>query len=181
MCPPAGYGEHVLDLLVLRHPGAALKAYHPGEERLTLEAALAGLAPVIGKAPDFLHLGFGHTDVLVGRSPGEVLQGFEVLLQTLLMKTQARITLANLCEAFLPEAMRVAARECNVALKALEGDRVQVLDLNLPVLQFLDRHRRGGGEKRSLHENALRLTSLGRTLLARTVFEQAEIAGMFPD
>jgi hypothetical protein len=32
-----------------------------------------------------------------------------------------------------------------------------------------------------LHESALRLTSLGRALLARAVFEQSGIADLFPE
>lgn len=137
-----------------------------------MEAALAGLAPVIGKAPDFVHLGLGHPDMLNGAGPEPILRGMEAVVQTLLLKTRARITVANLCEAFLPEEIRGTAREYNAGFAAFKWDsRVRVVDLSAPVNAFLEKHRRSGGEKRSLHEKALRPTSMGRIFLAHTAYD----------
>lgn len=174
LCPPEGYGEQIVDLLVLRHPELPFQSFHPGDQNLTLEAALKG-APmsVIGKAPDFVFLGMGNADVLhSSASPETLLKSLESMLHMILQKTRAHIAFTSVCEAFLPEEpQRLAARAYNFALPPLAGDRVHFLDLNQQVNSFLEKHRKGSGEKRALHSHPLGLTSMGRVFLSHVASE----------
>jgi hypothetical protein len=186
LCPPGGYGESLIDLLVMRRPEAAFTASLPGEENLTLEASARDLPLLVGKAPDFMYLGLGAGDMLRGADPADAFAALESLVQVLLQKTRARIAVANLCEAFLPPDARAAAVEFNFALPGILGERVQITDLNAPVNIFFDRHRRGSGEKRSLYEGARdgvppRLTSMGRVFLSHAAYGQLGLEELFPD
>lgn len=175
LCPPEGYGEAVVELLITRHPDVAFKSFHLGEERLTLEAA-QGVAPaLIGKAPDLAVIGLGAADMDEARPPEASLEKLAALVQLLLSKTQTRVAVATVCAAFLPSAARATAAEFNAGVRMLPGtfpggDRVRVLDLDAAVDGFLEAHRRGAGEKRSLHVSALRPTSMGRVFLSNTVY-----------
>jgi hypothetical protein len=179
-CPPEGYAEHIVELLVLRRPEVAIKSFYPGEENLTLEAALRGAPALIGKAPDFVYLAVGAADLLRGTEPESALENLAALLQVLLLKTQARVVVANVCTAFLPQELRASAVAFNEGLNALCGERVIVADLDLPVTTFLEAHRRGGGEKRALHAQPLRLTSMGRVFLSNTAFTLLDLENLFP-
>jgi len=173
LCPPEGYSEQVVDRLVLRHPEAAFQSYHPGEQNLTLEAALKG-APfhVIGKAPDVVFLGIGNADLLHSAEPAAMHAGLEALLQLIQQKTRAHLAFTSVCEAFLPEeSQREKARVYNAGLSALAGERAILLDLNGHVNAFLERHRQGAGEKRALHVLPLQLTSMGRIFLSHMAVE----------
>ncbi len=173
LCPPEGYGEQLVDLLVLRHPAAAFQSFHPGEESLTLEAAFKG-APlhILGKAPDFVYLALGNADLLESDDPKSMIRSLDALLQLVQQKTKARIAFASVCEAFLPEAsQRENAAVYNAGLPALAGDRVSFLDLNTLVNGFLEKHRQGPGEKRALHQAPLQLTSMGRVFLSHAAME----------
>jgi hypothetical protein len=57
---------------------------------------------------------------------------------------------------------------------------VRVVDLDAPVRAILDAHRRGGGEKRALHVQALRPTSMGRLLLAQAAWDALDFESIFP-
>jgi len=175
LCPPEGYSEQLMDGLVLRHPEAALQSFHPGEQHLTLEAAFKG-APfhVIGKAPDFVFLGLGTADLLQSAEPSGMRANLEALLQLIQHKTRAHLAFTSVCEAFLPEeSQREKARAYNAGLSALagNGERVSFLDLNSHANAFLEKHRRGAGEKRALHVLPLQLTSMGRVFLSHTALE----------
>ena len=177
LCPPDGYGEGIVELLVMRRPDAAVKSFHPGEESLTLEAALRGAPSLIGKAPDLAYIALGAADALRGTDPDEALSSLRALLQVLRLKTTAHLAVANVCTAFLPSEARPAAAVFNAGLAALaaggeDATRLTLVDLDGPVTAFLEAHRRGPGEKRSLHAQPLRLTSMGRLLLARAAFER---------
>jgi hypothetical protein len=180
ICPPEGYGEQIVELLTLRRPGAAFTSFLPGEENLTLDAALRGAAALIGKAPDFVLLGLGNADMLRGVAPAEALETLRALVQVLLLKTQARVSVATVCGAFLPPEARAGAAAFNAGLPSLSGDRVGLIDLDGPVNGFLDAHRRGGGEKRSLHAQPLRLTSMGRVFLSNTALGLISLEDLFP-
>jgi hypothetical protein len=185
MCPPDGYGEQIVERLVMSRPDAVFKSFHPGEEALTLEAALRGAPALIGKAPDFVLLGLGNADMIRGISPDEALGNLRALIQVLLLKTQARVVVANVCGAFLAPDARAITAEYNAELALMavehEGERVDVLDLDGPVNRFLEAHRRGAGEKRSLHAGPLRLTSMGRVFLSGTAFDQLKLEDFFKD
>lgn len=180
LCPPDGYGEHIVERLVLARPDATFASFHPGEEQLTLEAALRGAPALIGKAPDFIYLAIGGADLLRGGNAAEALENMRALAQVLLLKTHARIAVANLCTAFFPQEARAAAAAFNAGLAALSGERVLVVDLDEPVRAFLDAHRRGGGEKRSLHTRPLHLTSMGRLFLSHTAFALLDLESLIP-
>ena len=173
LCPPEGYGEQLMDLLVLRHPEAAFQSFHPGEENLTLDAALKGAAfHVLGKAPDFVYLELGNPDLLKSEEPESMLAALEGLLHLILQKTRAQVAFTSVCEAFLPEeSQREKARVYNAGLPSLVRDRVLFLDMNKRVNEFLEKHRKGPGEKRALHQHPLRLTSMGRVFLAQAALE----------
>jgi hypothetical protein len=191
LCPPGGYGESLIDLLVMRRPEAAFSASLPGEEGLTWVVALQRDVPLlVGKAPDLLYLALGAQDMLVGTAPSEAYASLEALVDVLTQKTRARLAVANLCEAFLPPDARAAAAEFNRSLPDLIGDRVELIDLNAPVNVFFERHRRGSGEKRSLFEGARegappRLTSMGRVFLSHAAYGQffghSGLESLFPE
>jgi hypothetical protein len=166
----------------MRRPEAAFTASLPGEEGLTFEGATRDIPLLVGKAPDFVYLGLGTSDMLRGTDPADAFAALDALVQVLLQKTRARIAVANLCEAFLPPDARAAAVEFNFALPGLFTDRVQITDLNAPVNVFFDRHRRGSGEKRSLYEGSPpRLTSMGRVFLSHAAYGQLGLEDLFPE
>lgn len=175
LCPPEGYGEAVVELLITRHPDAAFKSFHLGDERLTAEAAQALAPALIGKAPDLTVIGLGAVDMDEGGAPEASLEKLAALVQLLLSKTKTRVAVTTVCAAFLPPTARAAAAEFNAGVRMLPGtfaggERVSVLDLDAAVDGFLDAHRRGSGEKRSLHASAVRPTSMGRVFLSNTVY-----------
>ena len=169
LCPPDGYGEAIVDLLVARNPAIAIQSFNPGENGLTLEAALKSTPlHLLGKAPDWVYLGLGHPDLLQSRDPKSMRETLESLLQLILLKTRARIAVTSVLEDFLPEdSQREKARMFNASLSTLTGERVLFLDLNTNVHEFLEKHRQGPGEKRALHALPLQLTSLGRIFLSQ--------------
>src|SRR5690606_8846591 len=97
LCPPEGYGEAVVELLVTRRPGAAFKSYHVGEEQLTAVAALPVAPALIGKAPDLVVIGLGTADMAQELAPEASLEKLGALLQVLLLKTQTRVALTTVC------------------------------------------------------------------------------------
>ena len=165
----------------MRKPNGAFQSFHLGEESLSLETAEKQAAfHVIGKAPDLIFLGMGHTDLLAGKSSDAMRIAFASLLDLLQAKTQAHIAFASICEAFFPEEnQRETARTFNTTLSAFAGPRTRFLDLNSPVNTFLDQHRQGKGEKRALHLSPTRLTSMGRVLLAEILFQQLGWSELF--
>lgn len=173
LCPPSGYGEQLVDLCVLRQPGAVFQSFHPGEENLLLETALKG-APfhILGKAPDLVYLGLGNADLLQSSDPHAMISTLDALLQLVLQKTRAQVAFTPAFEAFLPEAgQRERAQVYNAGLPALAGERVFFLDLNARIGDFLEKHRQGSGEKRALHQRPLELTSMGRVFLSQAALE----------
>lgn len=173
ICPPHGYGETFADLLALRCPSAAVQTFQTGGEALDLDAGLKGAAfHVIGKAPDLVFLNFGHSD-LVKKNPVEKMAAsMALLLQLLIAKTQANIVFASCFPTFLSEEFRENGEAYNSALKPLTSDRAIFLDLNTPILDFLAKHHQNSGEIRALHQNPLRLTSMGRILLAHAALDE---------
>lgn len=183
LCPPEGYGESIIELLVMHSPTAVFKSFHPGEESLATAAALNGVAPLIGKAPDFVLLSLGSADMLLGTGAVATLENLESLVQLLVSKTHARVSVGNLCEAFLPEGIREEARVCNAGIAELPQlfqGRVGILDLNRPVQKFLEAHRRGSGEKHSLHARPLCPTSMGRVFLSNVAYDNLALEEFFP-
>jgi hypothetical protein len=179
LCPPDGYGEAIIELLVTNRPRAVFKSFHSGEENLSLEAALRGAPALIGKAPDLVVLGLGTVDVLHAVSTAESLERLAALIQLLVLKTQARVAVATVCGAFLPLEARPAAHEFNRGLAQLAENRVEIIDLDSAVAAFLEDHRQGAGEKRSLHAHALKLTSTGRVFLSNTAYRLLSLEDVF--
>ena len=170
LCPPNGYGESIMDLLLLQNPESNVQSFHSGETGLLLENALKG-APlhVLGKAPDWVFLGLGLPDLLQSRNPTLMRETLESLLQLILLKTRAEIVFTSIIEAFLPEeSQREKAVAYNSSLSSLTGERLLFLDLNASVQLFLEKHRQGSGEKRALHVLPLQLTSMGRVFLSHS-------------
>jgi lysophospholipase L1-like esterase len=163
-----------VDLLVLRHPGALFRSFHPGESTLTLEAALKSTPlHVLGKAPDWVYLGLGTADLLQPlQQPGAMLENLDSLIQLILQKTRAQLVFTPAFEAFFSdESQREKARAYNAGLPALARDRAYFLNLNAKVNAFLEKHRLGSGDKRALHELPLKLTSMGRVFLSHAAQE----------
>ena len=186
LCPQDGYGDLLVELLTLRRPAASFHSFVRGEAELTTEGALRDAPALIGKAPDFVLLGVGHADILRGDEPALALARLRDLVQLLLIKTHADVAVASLCTAFLPAEAREAATAFNADLPDLvdrtstAGARVRVADLDAPVRAFLEAHRRGGGEKRALHVQSLRPTSMGRLLLAHAAWDALGLESFFP-
>ena len=172
ICPPQGFGESFADLLTLRCPSAAIQIFQTGGETLDLEAGLKGAAfQVIGKAPDLVFLSFGHSDLLKKTPAEKMAELMSDLLRLLIAKTRANIVFSTCFPNFLSEELRENGRAYNTALQPLTSERAIFLDLNSPILDFLVKHHQNSGEKRALHQNPQRLTSMGRILLAHTALE----------
>jgi hypothetical protein len=166
-----GYGEQLIDLLVMRRPEAAFTTSYTHEDRLDADAVARDLPVLIGKAPDFVYLALGTMDMLEGADPGAAFSTLESLARMLHQKTRAPRAVANVCLAFLPPEARPAGEEFNARLGGLADERTAVIDLNAPVNFFFEQHRRGSGEKRSLYEGAPpRLTSMGRVFLSHAAY-----------
>jgi hypothetical protein len=180
LCAPEGYGDTLVELLTLRRPAASFRSSVRGTAEFTTEDALRDAPALIGKAPDFVLLGVGHADALRGEDPARALARLRDLVQLLLLKTQADVAVAALCASFLPTESRAAADSFNAGLAELVGPRVRVVDLNTPVQGFLEAHRKGNGEKRALHVQALKPTSMGRFLLAQAAWDALDFETIFP-
>lgn len=168
----AGYAGLLENHVFLHHPRAAVTMSIQGKEGSTLSEALRE-APLhaIGKDPDLLYLGFGHSDISAGRSPDEIGQTLEDLVGLILQKTRARIAIPYLISSFFSDdEERDRCHFVNRILKGLAGSRVSVLDLDAKVEAFLREHRESPGDQRALHLNSSRLTPLGQLHLAHHAY-----------
>ena len=169
---PAGYAELLIDYVFLNHPRADVANSIYGGERATLQAAMRETPlHAIGRALDLIILGFGYTDLSASKPPGEIAQMVQSVTNLMLQKTQAHVCLPNLASSFFAEDREKAACSAvNGMLAGQASSRVTVLDLESRVEDFLEAHRQGPGEKRSLHLDSHRLTLLGRLFLAHHAF-----------
>lgn len=178
LVPSMGYGETLLDLLLLASPQADWQASQQGLEEWSVSAALSEASwRVIGKAPQGVILNLGATEIEAGEKASRLLPYLTELTQLLLAKAHARLHWVTLPTGFFIEgAPRSEAEAFNEGLKALcrnqalAGAPVTLADVNPEVDAFFSLHRASSGEKRALHLRANRPTALGRLLLAKTVF-----------
>lgn len=171
----AGYAGLLENHVFLHHPRAAVTLSIQGKEGATLIEALRE-APLhaIGKDPDLLYLGFGHSDIAAGRFPDEIGQTLEDLVGLILQKTRARIAIPFLISSFFSEdEERDRCHSVNRILGSLAGSRVSLLDLETKVEDFLREHRESPGDQRALHLNSSRLTPLGQLHLAHHAYALA--------
>jgi hypothetical protein len=171
LVPTTGFGETLLDLLLLTAPQATWQASLQGSEEMTLTMAQQELSwRVIGKAPHGVLLVLGAREIEMGATSESLLPQFDELLSLLLAKTQAHIHLVSLPLGFFPEGVvREEADAFNRALRKKAHDRLSFCDVNPDLNAFLAQHRLSLGEKRALHLQAIRPTQLGRLLLAQSV------------
>lgn len=173
LTPPHGFGELLLDALLLKAPALAWQASLQGSEDLGVEKAFHEASwRLLGKAPQEAILALGATEIQKGAKAKDLLPWLQELLQLIHNKTQAEIALVTLPLAFFPEgSAREEAGFWNAALAELDSGVIACFDLNAPVQAFFREHRESLGEKRALHVAANRLTMLGKLLLAQTVAE----------
>lgn len=181
---PSGYGELLENHVFLHHPRAAVSMSIQGRDGSTLAEALRE-APLhaIGKDPDLLYLGFGHSDIAAGRTQGEIGRAFQDLIGLVLQKTRTRICLSGLIPGFFSEdEERLRCHAVNRTLLSLggspggpvgPGSRVAFLDLESKVEDFLREHRESPGDQRALHLDPSRLTPLGQLFLAHQAYSLA--------
>jgi hypothetical protein len=163
-----GYAETLSHHIFLHHPQADIATSIYGGGPATWQDAVRD-APlhVIGKAPDLVILGFGSADLAQGRSPAAIMEDAQSGVSLMLQKTQSHICLISMISSFcIEDEDRDACRALNMGLRALAVNRVAWIDLDLEVERFLEQHRKGPGEKHSLHVDKTRLTPLGRLFLA---------------
>lgn len=168
----AGYAGLLENHVFLHHPRAAVTLSIQGKEGSTLSEALRE-APLhaIGKDPDLLYLGFGHSDVAAGRSPYEIGQTFQDLVSLILQKSRARLAISFLIPSFFSEdEERDRCHSVNRFLGSLADSRVSLLDLDAKVEDFLREHRESPGDQRALHLSSSRLTPLGQLHLAHHAY-----------
>ena len=169
---PAGYAGLLENHVFLHHPRAAVSMSIQGKEGITLAEALRE-APLhaIGKDPDLLYLGFGHSDIAAGRMPVEIAQPFQDLIGLVLQKSRARIVLSYLISSFFSEdEERERCHEVNRLLKGFTRSRVSVLDLESKVEEFLREHRESPGDQQALHLSSSRLRPMGQLHLAHHAY-----------
>jgi hypothetical protein len=78
-----GYGEQLIDLLVMRRPDAAFTTSYTHEDHLEADAVARDLPVLIGKAPDFVYLALGTLDMLRGADPEAAFATLENLARVL--------------------------------------------------------------------------------------------------
>jgi hypothetical protein len=166
-----GFGETLLDLLLIKAPSAILQAFIQGEDDLDIATATHEASwRVIGKAPQEILIALGASELLAGKQASVLLSPLEALVHLLINKTKATLILTALPVAFFDDGpMRQAAIAFNHGLKSFQSANVVIHDVNPEVEQFLESHRKSPGEKRALHLAANRPTSLGGHLLAKSL------------
>ncbi len=171
--PPHGFGELLLDALLLKAPSLAWQASLQGSDDLGVEKAFHEASwRLVGKAPQEVVLAFGATEIEKGAKAKDLLPWLQELLHLIHSKTQAEIALVALPLAFFSEGPeREEAANWNASLAELNSSVIDCFDLNTPVQAFFQEHRESLGEKRALHLAPNRLTMLGKLLLAQTVAE----------
>lgn len=169
----AGFGDLLVNHIFLHHPRADVSAFVYGGEHAGLQDALRETPlHVIGKAPDLVLLGFGYADLAAGKSPEDMARMFQSACALVLQKTEARVCLLSLIPTFFPdESEGEKARDLNARLRGLVSQRILFTDLETPVQRFLEEHKRSPGEKRALHLDSARLTTLGRLVLAHHAYQ----------
>ncbi len=173
LVPTTGFGETLLDHLLLRAPNATWQASLQGVEELTLSSALHDLSwRVIGKAPHGVFLVLGAHEISLGTCAHDLLPPLREMINLITGKTHSPIHLFALPLAFFPEgALREEARKFNEGLFSWVGGDCTHCDVNPAIDAFLDDHRQSMGEKRALHVQATKPTQLGRLLLAQSVVQ----------
>ncbi len=175
-----GFAELLSLHIFLHHPQANIVTSIYGGGPVTWQETLPE-APlhVIGKAPDLVVLGFGSADLMLGKTPEVVWTDAQTSLALMLQKTHSRICLISLISSFfMEEQEREACRAINDRMRALAVNRVEWIELDAPVENFLIQHRQGTGEKHSLHLDNTRLTPLGRLFLAHHAFRLISWPGL---
>jgi hypothetical protein len=179
LVPHTGFGETLLDWMLLASPQANWQASQQGSEEWTVAAALSEASwRVIGKAPHGVVLALGATQIEAGEKAADLLPGLTELTHLLLAKAHAHLHWITLPTGFFVDGpVRREAEAFNEGLRQLcQGEArststapVTLCDVNVEVEAFLRRHRESSGEKRALHHRANRPTPLGRLLLAQIV------------
>jgi hypothetical protein len=171
LVPTTGFGETLLDHLLLRAPNATWQASLQGVEEMTAASAIQDLSwRVIGKAPHGVFLVLGAQEIFGGVTAADLLPTMREIMHLIMGKTHSQIHLFALPLAFFPEgAIREEARKFNEGLLSWVGGDCTHCDVNPAVDAFLLEHRQSMGEKRALHVQPTKPTQLGRLLLAQGV------------
>jgi hypothetical protein len=169
---PSGFAELLADHIFLHHPRADVSLSPHGLLTASWQDVLKE-APlrVIGKAWDLAVLGFGYTDIAAGKSPEEIAQMASAAITLILQKTQSRICLLTVVSAFFAtDAEREGAATLNRLLRELAGPRVDLVDPEGRVAWYFGEHAQSPGDKRALHLDSARLTTLGRLFMAHHAY-----------
>jgi hypothetical protein len=172
----SGYKELLEAHLILAYPKFAWDIASFTKPDLTYEKLFDSLPMhVIGKAPEMVLFALGYNDILCGTSPDNIKKSLMDSLTLVLDKTQATVIIANCCSVFF-KGNEQHFRRCmefnQVCHETLKSQRISIVDLDTATENFLNEHRAGKGEKRSLHHEGPRLTVLGALLVSRIVAEK---------
>jgi len=174
----SGYGELLHSHLILSAPQSSFEFSSFSDDEMTYEKAFTSVpVHVIGKAPVLVLLALGYNDILGGKPIESLKKSLVDTVNLILDKTQASIVLTNLCSAFFQGNSRLLdrCREFNqICGEVSNTERITQIDVDTPTTRFLDVHRLGKGEKRSLHMDGPRLTTLGVLLLSRIISEKIQ-------
>ncbi len=168
-----GFGELLHSHLILSAPQFSFELSSFSDNEMTYEKAFTSVpVHVIGKAPDLVLLALGYNDLLSEKPVDSLKKSLLDTLNLILDKTRASIMVTNLCSAFFQGNTQLLdrCREFNqICGEVSNTERITGIDVDTPTIRFLDEHRLGKGEKRSLHIDGPHLTILGALLLSRII------------
>ena len=125
---------------------------------------------MIGKAPQKVILCLGATELEQGAPASTLLDTLHTSLSLIQDKTHAHTILVTPPVGFFVEGKaRQEAERFETGAKALVNQSRTHISTSAVVAQFLSAHRENEGEKRALHVQATRPTTLGRLLLADSI------------
>ncbi len=167
-----GFAEILIDYIFLSHPLNQIQTYSYGGEGATWQQVLAQTPlHVISKSPDQILLCLGYNEIQSGKNVEYISIEVHNLLHLILEKTKAEIFVGNLCVDLFAEDKQEQAKQFNQILANINLPRLRLVDLDIPFKNYLQKHRESTGEKRSLHTQWNKLTTLGKLLLAQHFFQ----------
>ncbi len=172
---PDGFGDYLIAQFFLAQPAAVYTFNCHGRDELCWDEALE-MAPfhILGRAPQGIVLGLGHSDIHLLRPMDQVFCDLSALLDLIVGKSQATIYLCQVCPSLFAgdeeKLERVSAYNSRLVEK--QNSRIKLMRFSDAVEDFLSQHRKGRGEKHSIHSQWNRLTILGRILFANILLSQ---------
>jgi len=131
-------------------------------------------AVIIGRAPQHLFLSLGIQDIYSAAGSLDILNSARNTLELLKDKTGASIFLTNAATILIgADKFMDKCNEFNQGLNTIcEELDINLINLDAHTKKFLNEHRVGSGEKRSLHKNGPELYPMGQMLMAELIYNR---------